>query len=119
PPQARQQRAARNRRQARREQSRTRAQEAQKQEQTRAKPADVWRKPLDWPVVLWISLLHVGALAAPFFFTWKAVAVALVMYWITGSLGICLGFHRLLTHGSFQTWRPVRWFFAWIGGLAG
>jgi len=25
----------------------------------------------------------------------------------------------LLTHGSFQTYRPVKWFFAFLGGLAG
>jgi stearoyl-CoA desaturase (delta-9 desaturase) len=38
---------------------------------------------------------------------------------MTGGLGICLGFHRLLTHGSFETYRPVRWFFATLGTLAG
>ncbi len=111
----------RSRREAKREESRARANQRQEQSQAeeRAKPAHVWQKPFDWPVVLWIGLLHVGALAAPFVFTWQAAVVALVLYWITGSLGICLGFHRLLTHGSFQTWRPVRWFFAWLGGLAG
>ncbi len=111
----------RNRRNSKREESRALAiAEPQKSDsEPRAKPAHVWKKPLDWPVVLWLGLLHVGALAAPFFFTWKGLGVALFLYWLTGSLGICLGFHRLLTHGSFQTWRPVKWFFAWLGGLAG
>src|SRR5947199_281156 len=39
--------------------------------------------------------------------------------WITGGIGICLGFHRHLTHMSFTTYRPVRWLLAFIGGLAG
>ncbi len=28
-------------------------------------------------------------------------------------------FHRLLSHHSFQTYAPVKWLIAWIGGLAG
>jgi stearoyl-CoA desaturase (delta-9 desaturase) len=47
------------------------------------------------------------------------LAICLVLYWITGSLGVCLGYHRLLTHGSFATTRPVRLFFAWLGGISG
>ncbi len=38
---------------------------------------------------------------------------------ITGSLGICLGYHRLLTHSKLRTYCPIRWFFAWLGALAG
>lgn len=78
-----------------------------------------WSEGLDWPTVLWIGALHVGALSALYFFTWKAVVLAFVMAWITGGLGICLGYHRCLTHGSFNTYRPIRWLLAWIGGLAG
>lgn len=43
----------------------------------------------------------------------------LVMYFLTGCIGICLGYHRLLSHKSFETYRPVKWLIAWIGGLAG
>ncbi|HEX5103261.1 MAG TPA: fatty acid desaturase, partial [Pirellulaceae bacterium] len=77
------------------------------------------RNNVNWPVVAWISLLHVGALAAPFFFSWEAVALTFVLHWVTGGIGICLGFHRLLTHGSFQTYRPVKWLLCLVGGLAG
>ena len=34
-------------------------------------------------------------------------------------LRICVGYHRLLTHNSFQTYKPVRWFFALLGSLTG
>ncbi len=81
--------------------------------------ANPWQGGVDWGTVVWFVIIHAGALAAPFFFTWKAVALFVGMYWLTGGLGICLGYHRLLTHGSFQTYRPVRWFFAFLGGLAG
>lgn len=78
-----------------------------------------WRQGLDWPVVIWIGVLHLGALAAPFCFTWKGLGIAAVLSWITGGIGITLGFHRCLTHGSFMTFRPMRWLLAFIGGLAG
>ncbi len=60
-----------------------------------------------------------GVLAAPFYFSWQGVVAMVVLHWITGGIGICLGFHRLLTHGSFQTYAPVRWTLALLGGLAG
>ena len=73
----------------------------------------------DWPVLAWIVVVHSGALAAPFFFTWKALALGVFLCWLTGSIGVCLGYHRQLTHGSFSTYRPVRWFLAFLGGLSG
>lgn len=73
----------------------------------------------NYPVIFWLALLHVGALAAPFFVTWQALTVAAALYWLTGSIGVCLGYHRLLTHGAFQTYKPIRWLIALIGGLSG
>lgn len=78
-----------------------------------------WKNGLEWPAVLWIGFLHLGALAAPFYFTWHGLLLSAIMSWVTGSLGICLGFHRLLTHSSFETYRPIRWMFALFGTLAG
>ncbi|MCA9170070.1 MAG: acyl-CoA desaturase, partial [Planctomycetales bacterium] len=73
----------------------------------------------NYPVIFWLVLLHVGALAAPFYFTWQGLAVGFVLYWLTGSIGVCLGYHRLLTHGAFQVHRPTRILIALIGGLSG
>ena len=81
-------------------------------------PGQHWTD-LDWPVVLWIGAVHLTALAAPFYFTWSGLAICLVLCWITGSLGVCLGYHRLLTHGSFSCSRPVKLFYAWMGGVSG
>jgi len=62
-----------------------------------------------WPSLIWIGLLHAGALLAfvPAFFTWEALLLCLVLHWVTGGLGITLTYHRLLTHRSFEV-RP-RW----------
>ena len=74
---------------------------------------------IDWPVVTWIALVHAGALAAPWFFTWKALGLFVVLVWITASLGVCMGYHRCLTHRSFSTYRPIRWLLAFLGQLSG
>lgn len=74
---------------------------------------------LDWWIVFWIAGLHVGALAAPFTFSWQGVLVMAFLMWLSGGIGICLGYHRLFTHRSFSTYRPVRWLIALCGTLAG
>jgi stearoyl-CoA desaturase (delta-9 desaturase) len=38
-----------------------------------------------------------------FFFTWKALLTAVLLWWISGSLGIGMGYHRLLTHRGYKT----------------
>ncbi len=80
---------------------------------------DPWALGYDWPIVTWIVVVHLGALAAPFFFTWKALGLCAFLAWFTGSIGVCMGYHRQLTHGSFATYRPVRWLLAFFGGLSG
>jgi len=76
-------------------------------------------KGWEWPIVFWIALVHAGALAAPWTFTWQGLGAILLLGWLTGGIGICLGYHRLFTHRSFATHRPVRWLIAMLGGLAG
>lgn len=78
-----------------------------------------WRQGLEWPAVLWIATIHLGALAAPFCFTWYGLWLMLGLAWITGGLGVCLGYHRLLTHSSLETFRPIRTFLAFCGAMAG
>ena len=82
-------------------------------------PRDRWADGIDWPVVAWISLAHVGLVLAPFYFTWKALGLCAVLVWLTGSVGVCMGYHRCLTHGSFCTYKPIRWLLALCGQLSG
>src|ERR671914_1682337 len=51
------------------------------------------------------------------FLRWSDVIVFAIMYLATG-LGITVGFHRLFTHRSFKTSRPVRGVFAALGSMA-
>ncbi|CCQ91015.1 Delta-9 desaturase [Nitrospina gracilis 3/211] len=70
--------------------------------------------------VYYFGFLHAMALLAvfPFAFSWSAVAVMLVLNWMTASLGICLGFHRYLTHRSFEMPKWLAYFFVFVGTLA-
>lgn len=62
--------------------------------------------------------VHLGALAAPLYFSWGNVALFLGMYFVTGCLGITLSYHRQLTHRSFQTPKWLEYIFAYCGVLA-
>lgn len=74
---------------------------------------------LDWPVAIWMVAMHVGAAAALFFVTWQAVLTALVLHWLTCSIGVCLGYHRFLSHRSLKLRWPARLFVTLCGVLSG
>jgi sn-2 palmitoyl-lipid 9-desaturase len=86
-----------------------------------AEPTTVgrWSNGFDWATIIWVAIIHAGIFAAPFYFTWKGFIAFLALSWLTGGLGVCLGYHRLLTHSSFKTYRGVRWLLAVLGTLAG
>lgn len=73
----------------------------------------------DWIVLTWIAAMHVGALAAFWTFSWKALGVCLFLWWLTGSVGITLGYHRYFTHRSFSTPKWVEYLLAFFGCMAG
>jgi stearoyl-CoA desaturase (delta-9 desaturase) len=52
--------------------------------------------------VVYFGVIHLMVLAAPFTFTWSALAVATALWWVSGSLGIGFTYHRLLTHRGFK-----------------
>ena len=58
---------------------------------------------INWVTSIFMLLFHVGAVAALFFFSWKALLLAIFLYWVAGSLGIGMGYHRLLTHRGYKT----------------
>ena len=55
-----------------------------------------------WSNLACITLIHALAIAAFWHTTWDAVLVSVLLWWLLGGVGICLGYHRLLTHRSFQ-----------------
>ena len=80
------------------------------------KPGFHWRnlRPTHFAA---IGGLHVACLAAPFTFTWGALGVAVLFWWLAGGIGICLCFHRLLTHRSFKTPKAFEYFLVALGCL--
>ena len=48
---------------------------------------------------------------------WSDLLGLLIMYVITG-FGVTVGFHRMLTHRSFATFKPVQYLFAILGSMA-
>ncbi len=70
-------------------------------------------------VFIWLVVVHIGALAGIFTFSWEALAVCLFLWWLTGGIGICLGYHRYFTHRSFETSKPVAYLLAIFGCMAG
>lgn len=76
------------------------------------------------------KLVNLGAVVVPFL----AVLVAVVLLWnswlspadlvigavmyLMTAVGITVGFHRLLTHRSFQTSKPIEYLFAVLGSMA-
>src|SRR5690242_21865703 len=74
-------------------------------------------QPINWMTTFFICGFHVGAVAALFFFTWKALVFAAIVYWIAGSPGIGMGFHRLLTHRGFKTPKWIEYVLTVCGTL--
>jgi stearoyl-CoA desaturase (delta-9 desaturase) len=62
--------------------------------------------------------IHGLALLAPWCFSWSALGVMLLLHWFLGSIGICLGYHRLLSHRSFQVPKWLEYTIALIGASA-
>jgi fatty-acid desaturase len=68
------------------------------------------KNQFNWLIASFLALFHFGAFAALFFFTWRALFVAIFLYWVTAIVGIGLAYHRLLTHRSFQTSKWLEYF---------
>ena len=61
--------------------------------------------------------IHVGAVAAFFNFSWAALGVAYLLAWIGGGIGIGIGYHRLLSHRSFEAPKYVEYFLTICGAI--
>lgn len=72
---------------------------------------------MNWPTVIAMAVLHVGAIAALFVASWRSVLVAVFLYWMTICLGISMGYHRLHTHRSYKIPKFLEYFFALCGAM--
>jgi stearoyl-CoA desaturase (delta-9 desaturase) len=96
-------------------------------------PASTWsvqphheKMPLLQRAVMFCSVVgpFVGLLAGivllwrRHFIGWPEIAVMSIMYTLCG-FSVTIGFHRLLTHRAFETYRPIKLFLAIFGSMAG
>ncbi|HEY0006610.1 MAG TPA: fatty acid desaturase [Pyrinomonadaceae bacterium] len=65
---------------------------------------------INWITASFMILFHVGALAALFMWNWWAIGLTLFFSWVAGSLGVGMGYHRLLTHRGYRTPKLVEYF---------
>jgi fatty-acid desaturase len=74
----------------------------------------------DLGIGIGLGLIHLGALAAfvPMFFSWSALAAATVLFYLTGGIGVCLGYHRILTHRSLRVPKWLEYAIVTCGVLA-
>ena len=75
-------------------------------------------RKFNWNTAIFMIIFHFGALAALFTFSWTALIATLILWWVGGSLGIGMGFHRLLTHRGYKTPKLVEYFLTTCGLLA-
>ena len=88
------------------------------------KPLTEGKQPVGIMVALWafviipfVALIAAVPVAWGGWLSWVDVSIAAIMYMVTG-MGITIGFHRYLTHGSFKAKRWVRIMLAIAGSMA-
>ncbi|MEC4815695.1 MAG: fatty acid desaturase [Scytonema sp. PMC 1069.18] len=73
---------------------------------------------LSWTNVAFFGTIHVLALLAPFCFSWSALGITIFLHWLFGSIGICLGYHRMLSHRSLSVPKWLEYVIVTFGALA-
>ncbi len=75
------------------------------------------RRKINWTTTTALALLHIGAIAALFMFSWRNLAASVFLIWMCTGLGISMGYHRLHTHRSYRIPLWLEYFFAVCGTL--
>ena len=73
---------------------------------------------IQWVTIFFVAAFHILAIGALFTFSWANLVATIVTWWIAGSLGIGMGYHRLLTHRGFKAPKFVEYFLSFCGTLA-
>jgi stearoyl-CoA desaturase (delta-9 desaturase) len=76
------------------------------------------RDGLNWPTTIAFGLIHLGAIAGLFMFSWRNFWVAVFTYCVATGLGISMGYHRLHTHRGYKCPLWLEYFFGLCGSLS-
>ena len=79
---------------------------------------DVPEATLHWDTITAMMVFHMGAVAALWWWSWKGLAAAFLLNWVATSLGIGMGYHRLLTHRGYKVPKWVEYFLTTCALLA-
>ena len=74
-------------------------------------------KQVQWATAVAVIFFHAMAVWALFTFSWQNLIAAAITWWIAGSWGIGMGFHRLLTHRGFTAPKWLEYFLTVCGTL--
>ncbi|HEY2934723.1 MAG TPA: fatty acid desaturase [Acidobacteriota bacterium] len=73
---------------------------------------------INWVTSITLIIFHIGGLAALYYWSWRGLALAIFLNWVSGSLGIGMGYHRLLTHRGYKVPKPLEYFLTLCGTTA-
>jgi stearoyl-CoA desaturase (delta-9 desaturase) len=77
-----------------------------------------YKSGVNWLTTIVMAGFHVGSVAALFYIDAGAILTAFILWIMAGMLGIGMGYHRLLTHRGYKTYRGVEYFLTWCATLA-
>ncbi len=75
------------------------------------------RDPFKPVKAAFIVAMHLGVVAAIWQTAWAAIGICILLHAVSGGLGICVGYHRLLTHRSFRCSKALEYTQAFPGTL--
>jgi len=75
-------------------------------------------KGINWITFIAMTAFHIGAVAAFWYIDFGAIMAALILWWVAGSLGIGMAYHRLLTHRGYKTPKWMEYFLTTCATLA-
>jgi fatty-acid desaturase len=65
---------------------------------------------IQWSTIIAVTLFHAMAVAALFTFSWQNLAAAVLFWWIANSVGVGIGYHRLLSNSVLKTPKCFEYF---------
>ncbi len=77
-----------------------------------------FKEPIIWASTIVLTLLHIGAIAALFVFSWKALILTIVLVWLGTGAGVVMCYHWLLTHRGYHTTKWMEYLLTICGTLA-